>query len=228
MQQNSSPDVRNTPPTASTDLPAAIANELGNQLAKLGVLRDRAMNLELRVADLTARRSELDEQRHSANTLERPKLDKQWFDAQHELSAKSIELRALHGNIAELESSLNSQQMTAPAPPSAPAITLQPPASPFLDGEQILEVAGGAGMLMIPIVLVLARNLWVRGTRKIQSVHSESSPQLHRIEQAIEAIAVEVERIGEAQRFTMKVLSDRPAAVPIPSPRREIGSITPH
>ena len=39
------------------------------------------------------------------------------------------------------------------------------------------------------------------------SVGSES--RLERIEQAIDAIAVEVERISEGQRFTTKLLSER-------------------
>jgi hypothetical protein len=49
----------------------------------------------------------------------------------------------------------------------------------------------------------------------------EMAPVLH----ALDAIAVEVERISEAQRFTTKILSDRP---PIVLPRAEPKSITPH
>ena len=61
----------------------------------------------------------------------------------------------------------------------------------------------------------------------------ENSPRLQRIEQAVESIALEVERIGEAQRFTTKLLAERePVAGRIPSsassPRREAGTITPH
>jgi hypothetical protein len=54
--------------------------------------------------------------------------------------------------------------------------------------------------------------------------------RMARLEQAVEAISLEVERISEGQRFTTKLLSDRAAADPVrgiqPSepPRR----ITPH
>jgi hypothetical protein len=54
------------------------------------------------------------------------------------------------------------------------------------------------------------------------------------MEQAIESIAIEVERIGEAQRFTTKLLSERqPEPVanrisPAQGARREPGTITPH
>jgi hypothetical protein len=60
----------------------------------------------------------------------------------------------------------------------------------------------------------------------------ENSPRLQRIEQAIESIALEVERIGEAQRFTTKLLAERESVagrLPSgPTGRREPGVITPH
>ena len=37
----------------------------------------------------------------------------------------------------------------------------------------------------------------------------ESTAQLQRMEQAIDAMAVEIERISEAQRFTTRLLSER-------------------
>jgi hypothetical protein len=85
-------------------------------------------------------------------------------------------------------------------------------------------------VLVLPLVLVLARRLWVRGPRR-EAMDLENSPRLQRIEQAVEAIAVEVERIGEAQRFTTKLLSDRHAEAVqrlAVQPRREPGTITPH
>jgi hypothetical protein len=50
------------------------------------------------------------------------------------------------------------------------------------------------------------------------------------MEQAIESIALEVERIGEGQRFTTKLLTERqPDAVArMAAPRREPETITPH
>ena len=40
--------------------------------------------------------------------------------------------------------------------------------------------------------------------------------RLQRIERALEAIAIEVERISEGQRFTTKLLSERTGAAPAP------------
>jgi hypothetical protein len=50
-------------------------------------------------------------------------------------------------------------------------------------------------------------------------VPPEITSRLERIEQAVDAIAIEVERISEGQRFTTKLLTERSA-----SSSREVGS----
>ena len=75
---------------------------------------------------------------------------------------------------------------------------------------------------------------WVGGY--IGARHAVSTVQMNKVEllpavqlapvmQALDAIALEVERISEAQRFTTKVLSERQ---PVVLPRAESRSITPH
>lgn len=53
----------------------------------------------------------------------------------------------------------------------------------------------------------------------------EIAQRLARMEQAIDATAVEVERISEAQRFTTKLLAEKGHQVPGDAPRRVV---TPH
>jgi len=67
--------------------------------------------------------------------------------------------------------------------------------------------------------------------REEAKAEKESSPllaeaRLARIEQAVEAIALEVERISEGQRFTTKLLSEqsRPAPNPV---QRQLSTNTP-
>jgi hypothetical protein len=53
--------------------------------------------------------------------------------------------------------------------------------------------------------------------------------RLARLEQAVEAIALEVERISEGQRFTTKLLAERGSADRLPvSPTSEPRHVTPH
>jgi hypothetical protein len=52
-------------------------------------------------------------------------------------------------------------------------------------------------------------------------VPADVTARLERMEQAIDAIAVEVERISEGQRFTTRLLSERNGGAPAPSAQQE-------
>jgi hypothetical protein len=68
----------------------------------------------------------------------------------------------------------------------------------------------------VPIARAFARRLESKPTTHIPS---DVSARLERMEQAIDSIAVEVERISEGQRFTTKLLAERvPPPVPAASP----------
>jgi hypothetical protein len=76
--------------------------------------------------------------------------------------------------------------------------------------------------LGVPLVRSYAR----RKDKELEgnAVTPDVTQRLERMEQAIDAIAVEVERISEGQRFTTKLLSERASAEPsrLP-PSREPG-----
>jgi hypothetical protein len=46
------------------------------------------------------------------------------------------------------------------------------------------------------------------------AIEADVAERLGRMEQAIDSIAVEVERVSEAQRFVTKILADRKSAQP--------------
>ncbi|MDQ2667727.1 MAG: hypothetical protein M3Z05_17185 [Gemmatimonadota bacterium] len=74
------------------------------------------------------------------------------------------------------------------------------------------EFGGGLALLFVfPIVLGLSRWIWRRTSpRAMPGNVLEGNPQFARLEQAVEAIAIEVERISEAQRFSAKLLAGQP------------------
>jgi hypothetical protein len=80
-----------------------------------------------------------------------------------------------------------------------------------MDQHIIVPIAGMTMIvtlaLGVPFVRALARR-WER-----ESAHASLPPEvtarLDRIEQAVDAVAVEVERISEGQRFTTRLLSER-------------------
>ncbi|MCY7380351.1 MAG: hypothetical protein LH467_13565 [Gemmatimonadaceae bacterium] len=58
----------------------------------------------------------------------------------------------------------------------------------------------------VPIARAYARRL---ESRPVAAIPSDVSARLERIEQAVDAIAIEMERVSEGQRFTTKLLSER-------------------
>jgi hypothetical protein len=70
------------------------------------------------------------------------------------------------------------------------------------------SLAVGAS-IVVPLARAWAKRLEQRGD---QRVPSEVNSRLERMEQAIDSIAVEVERISEGQRFTAKLLADKSRA----------------
>lgn len=190
--------------------------------AELAQLRIKANHLKLRVNDLEVRVGQIAEERANVAPPERMQYNKRSADALHELAAARIELEHTQEQIDDLEHARVMERV---------GITVQPSPNRKLEADmehQRMAFFGGM-IVLLPLVLAFARRLWHRGGPR-PSVDIEESPRLQRMEQAIESIAVEVERIGEAQRFTTKLLTDRhpdPARLAVPA-RREPGTITPH
>jgi hypothetical protein len=59
-----------------------------------------------------------------------------------------------------------------------------------------------------PLSLAAARNLWRRASRPaLPPGWSESSQRLERLEQAVDTIAIEIERVSESQRFMTRLMT---------------------
>jgi hypothetical protein len=73
--------------------------------------------------------------------------------------------------------------------------------------------------VFMPISIGIARRLWRRSAKEstVPPYSDMISPRLDRLEQAVDAIAIEIERISEGQRFVTKVLAERPVSAARPS-----------
>jgi hypothetical protein len=100
----------------------------------------------------------------------------------------------------------------------------------------VVIVSSLAGVVTIGLG---TRVLWrLTGRAKPRAVAAAGDARLERLEAAVESIAIEVERISEAQRFTVKLLTDRaPDRAPglaadrageLPAPRTAWRTNTPH
>jgi hypothetical protein len=63
--------------------------------------------------------------------------------------------------------------------------------------------------VLLPLAIALARLIWRRASRPPASpLLTESAQRLERLEQAVDTIAVEVERVSEGQRFLTRLLTE--------------------
>ena len=91
-------------------------------------------------------------------------------------------------------------------------------------GPEIVVPLGGMTMVLgivvgRPLVSAWAKKL--ENESKRPALPPEVATRLERMEQSIDAIAVEVERISEGQRFTTKLLADaKNTPLPLPAPQK--------
>jgi hypothetical protein len=107
-----------------------------------------------------------------------------------------------------------------------------------MDGNELVKVIVVA-LIGGTVFMSSLAQIWFAHRRKLIEHERELPPQqlghidrrLERLELAVEAVAVEVERIAEAHRYTAKLLAERlpehQAELPRPTSRPG-ASITPH
>jgi len=115
---------------------------------------------------------------------------------------------------AELARTSAREGMPVPLPPF-------PPGGPQVpEGAVIISVAFfimcAVIAIGVPIVRAFTRRMDKRNVAS-PGTDAETRDRLERIEQAVDAIAVEVERISEGQRFTTKIISEL-RGLPQPDP----------
>jgi len=77
-------------------------------------------------------------------------------------------------------------------------------APPFRDGPP--QAAYILGMLftlvvLLPMSVAFARRIWRRGSAAVAALPKDIAARFTRLEESVDAVAIEVERIGEGQRF---------------------------
>ena len=191
------------PPTAPTSQAVVVpAQALGGggvptTPQELSALRARRSELSNQLESAAGRRNRLAERLKTADPAERPGLMER--------------IGVLDQRMVQLESDIGitGRQLTG-APASLLASTADDKVFGVLNGGMI------AGMSIVftifvlaPLAFAAARLMWKRATRPVPPPQSpETAQRLERIEQAVDAIAIEVERVSEGQRFVTKLLSE--------------------
>lgn len=112
---------------------------------------------------------------------------------------------ATDGRIAEAEAAVARAA-------AVPGAVVPPPPRPREPGppEEFWVIAG---LILVPSAFILtvawSRRIWRRGAQIVSAIPQEVYDRFTRVEQAIDSVAVEVERIGEGQRYLTRVLAER-------------------
>jgi prefoldin subunit 5 len=118
--------------------------------------------------------------------------------------------------IADVDKQLADADKAVAAQAAVPGAV--PPPEPHRDRpgppEEVF-VLGGIFMFVVlfPLTIAYARRLWKRGAGAVVAFPQELADRLNRLDQAMDSIAIEVERIGEGQRFVTRVMSENGRSV---------------
>ena len=156
-------------------------NELKNQLDELqGTRREISSQLE----------------GIAAGSPERTALEARLKDVDARTSAVD---QMLAGNAAQIAqaAAIPGAVVEQPRP-----IIQGPPEDAYMFGSLVMLI------VFLPLSVALARRIWRRSAAVVTSFPRDLAERLSRMEQAVEATAVEVERIGEGQRFLTRLFTE--------------------
>lgn len=125
-------------------------------------------------------------------------------------------LTELDGRISEMYKQIAAADAQVARAAALPGAVVTPPTfvrnGPSDEAVELTII--GTMFLLLPVSIALARRLWRRATGAPlpANLAKEMDERFTRLEQAMDAVAVEVERIGEGQRYVTKVLGAGAAA----------------
>lgn len=167
------------------------------------------------VAAIRARRSELSSQLISASGRRKDLAEQLRNTTGSDRSGLEQRIGVLDERMVQLESdiAMTGRQLTGV---EAGLLSTTEDAA-IMGGFGSGEVLAGGIVVTIfvlaPLAVGAARMMWKRAAAgPVRSaIHPETNGRLERIEQAVEAIAIEVERVSEGQRFVTKLMSEAKA-----------------
>ena len=172
---------------------------------EVSALRARRKMLSDQLESADGRRKELSQLARNATGADKAGLEQR--------------IGVLDARLARLETDIDE---TGRLLSSAPAALVSSRGSPdFTRGRDTMDRAIPiVGMLSVfvlfPIAMSIARNIWRRGSLpRSATPDRESAQRLERMEQTMEAIAIEIERVSEGQRFVTRLLGEQRVGVPV-------------
>ncbi len=174
------------------------------------------------IASLRERRTELSRQLTSAE-YRRDRLAESLKGATGEDRQGIVQrLEVLDNRIAQIEQDIAETGREITSAPLGLSSSTEPPTRIMgLQEDTFVGLTAGFMVLVLfPIAFAFARLMWRRAMTAPPKKDVESDQRLERMEQAIDSIAVEIERVSENQRFTTRILSEASGFAALPAGQR--------
>ncbi len=203
IQAPQAPQIATTPALA----PAAATRSAPSASAIYEGFRAQRRELNNQLDELQSTRREITSQLEdvSAGSPERKPLETRLTD--------------VDSRIATVDGMLASNATDISKAAAIPGAVVEPPRVIRNDPPEEAYVLGGMFMVIVllPISIAFARRIWRRSAAAVAAMPREIGERLLRMEQALEATAVEVERIGEGQRFLTRLFTEGEGVRPLGS-----------
>jgi hypothetical protein len=179
---------------------------LAGQLASISALQEQVLGYAQQLAGLRAQRTIIQRQiNRSSDGATRAALELRKVPLDAQIAQTELDLAGARAQLA-------SRQGTETQPPPA----FPPGVRRGFDPDLVLGLFFAfIFAVLMPMSIAMARRIW-RSRPKEAAPRNDDviAPRLDRLEQAVDAIAIEIERISEGQRFVTRVLAERPASTP--------------
>jgi len=156
------------------------------------------------------RRERTDQLEELESTRREISAQLQQLPAGPEKTAMETRLTDIAGRISAVDQMLASNAASLAQASAIPGAVVEPPPFVRQGPPEEVYVIGTIFMVIVllPLSIALARRVWRRSAAVVTSFPRELVDRLSRMEQAVEATAVEVERIGEGQRFLTRLFTE--------------------
>lgn len=137
---------------------------------------------------------------------------------------KGLEQRitAVDERIATLDRQIAQADAQVAGAAAIPGAAVEPPSPPRTGPSEEVSMLGGMFIffVLLPISIAYARRIWRHTAKVITTFPKELAERLIRVEQSVESTAIEVERIGEGQRFMTRLFTEGAGAHALPAARQ--------
>lgn len=190
---------------ASTPAGAPVAPVAPQQAARAGAqemyqaMRAQRRELGRQLEGLEQKRSELSRELQGTEGVDRKGIEQRLTEIDQRIAETDKQVAAADAGVAQA-AAVPGAAVELPRPPR------EGPPEEFFVLSGIFIVA-----VLMPLSIAMARRIWRRGAAAAVAASAlprELFDRFTRLEQAVDAVAVEMERVGEGQRFVTSVLAD--------------------